>query len=72
MKTNIKKEILDTMSRNPSNWKGIFYFNRRDPRIIVPKLNPSLGWTLNFASPYSYLFLVSLALIIFVTSNYIL
>jgi uncharacterized membrane protein len=46
---------------NPDNWKwGIFYFNKMDKRIFPPKRNPSLGWTVNFANPYSYLVLFSL------------
>ncbi|HEY3370392.1 MAG TPA: DUF5808 domain-containing protein [Prolixibacteraceae bacterium] len=69
MKTRLNKEIQDTMNKNPGNWKGIFYFNPKDPRLMVPKLNPSMGWTLNFASPYSYLFLIALILII-VASQY--
>lgn len=64
MKKNYEKEILDAWSKNSDNWKGIFYVNKKDPRIFVPKLNPLLGWTLNFANPYSYLGLVLLALII--------
>ena len=28
----------------------IFYFNRKDPRVIVPK-RIGIGWTLNFARP---------------------
>jgi len=64
MKTKLEKEILDTMSKNLNNWKGIFYFNHRDPRILVPKFNPAMGWTLNFASPYSYLFLIAIVLIV--------
>lgn len=59
MKIKPEREILDAMTRNPGNWKGIFYFNRRDPRIIVPKLNPAMGWTLNFASPYTYIGLIA-------------
>lgn len=70
MKTLLEKEILDTMSKNPSNWKGIFYFNRKDPRLLVPKLNPSMGWTLNFASPYAFLFLIALILIIIASEYY--
>jgi uncharacterized membrane protein len=61
MKTKAGKEIENTMNKNPNNWKGIFYFNRSDYRIIVPKNNPYLGWTLNFASPYTYLFLIAIA-----------
>jgi len=64
MKNKLDKAILDSMSKNPGNWKGIFYFNRKDPRLIVPKLYPSLGWTFNFASPYSYITIVCIILII--------
>jgi len=52
------------MDRNPGNWRGIFYFNRRDPRIRVPKLDPRLGWTLNFANPYTYVIIIAVAGII--------
>ena len=48
-------------------WKwGIFYFNPEDPRTVVPKRIPSLGWTLNFARPASYAFFVALILVILV------
>ena len=66
MKTKLKKEILDAMSKNPAYWKGIFYINRKDPRLIVPKLNPYLGWTLNFASPYAWLLMISFVLILII------
>jgi len=29
----------------------VFYFNREDPRIIVPKRIRSMGWTINLARP---------------------
>jgi uncharacterized membrane protein len=58
MRPKYDKEFLDLMSRNQANWRGVFYFNPKDPRLLVPKINPSLGWTLNFASPYSYLALL--------------
>jgi uncharacterized membrane protein len=35
--------------------------------LMVPKLHPSLGWTFNFASPYSYVFLIALVGIIVAT-----
>jgi uncharacterized membrane protein len=63
MKSKPDKAILDSMSRNPNNWKGIFYYNPKDPRLIVRKINPSLGWSLNFASPYSSITLISIILI---------
>ena len=66
MKTKHDPQFLDNMSKDPSNWKGPFYFNRKDPRLMVPKLHPSLGWTLNFASPFAYItFALLIAIIVF-------
>jgi uncharacterized membrane protein len=67
MKTRLDKEVLDSMSKNLSHWKGPFYFNRKDPRLMVPKLYPLLGWTFNFASPYVYITLISIVFIIIAT-----
>ncbi|WP_201300986.1 DUF5808 domain-containing protein [Sunxiuqinia indica] len=64
MKTKYEPNKLDSMSKNPNNWRGPFYFNRKDPRLLVPKLYPAFGKTLNFASPYSYVFLIALILVI--------
>ena len=61
----------DLMSKNSDNWKGIFYVNRKDPRIIVPKINPKLGWTLNFGHIYSYLGLIVIVAIV-VAAQYLL
>ena len=61
MKTKLEKELLDAMSKNQDNWKaGVIYFNKKDPRIIVPKLNQYLGWTINFANPYTYALLIAI------------
>ncbi len=50
---------MNTNQINPNNWRmGIFYHNKMDKRIIVPKHNPALGWTLNFAHPLSYVVLI--------------
>jgi len=58
-----ENDFLENMWKNPSNWKGPFYFNRKDPRLHVPKIT-GMGWTLNFASPYSWLFMIAVVLII--------
>lgn len=71
MKTKLDKEILNTMSKDPGNWKGLFYYNRKDPRLLVPKFDPSMGWTFNFASPYAYITLGCIILIA-VVSKYLL
>ena len=67
MKSKPDKQFLDTMSRDSGNWKGPFYYNRKDPRLMVPKFNPSLGWTLNFASPAAYLAIIALVVVVIFT-----
>lgn len=53
---------LDRMRNDPENYKwGIFYFNSKDPRMLVPKRNRMMGWTMNFANPYSYLIIIGIA-----------
>jgi uncharacterized membrane protein len=58
------------MNNNPNNWKGMFYINRNDPRIIVQRRLPSLGWTLNFGKPISYilitLFVLAIIALVFI------
>jgi len=55
MKPNFSNGQFDLMADDPSNYKlGIFYFNRKDKRTIVPKRYRLLGWTVNFARPYVY------------------
>ena len=63
----LEKETRKPMTDNPHNWKGPFYFNRKDYRLIVPKSNPSMGWTLNFASPYTYLTFAAVIVILILT-----
>lgn len=46
---------LKAWQNDPSNWiLGLFYFNRKDKRIMAPKRISALGWTLNFANPYAF------------------
>jgi len=71
MKTNIEKAHDEAMHRDPDNWKGIFYVNKKDSRVLVPKLVPMTGWTLNFGNPYTYIATIAVILIL-VASNYFL
>ena len=64
MKRKVDKGIQEDMWRNPENWRGAFYYNKQDPRLFVPKLIRGFGWTLNFGSVYSYLFILVLILLI--------
>ncbi len=54
-----------------NNWIGIIYFNRKDSRVIVPKRVSGMGWTLNFANPYTYIIIIAIVSIL-VISNYLL
>jgi uncharacterized membrane protein len=59
MKKQFEPEELG--KNNPDNYKwGIFYYNPDDTRAIVPKRIRWAGWTLNFASPFSYLIILGI------------
>ncbi len=66
MKNKLDNNILNNMSKDPGNWKGPFYFNRKDPRLSIPKQDPSLGFTFNFASPFAYLAILAIIIILVV------
>jgi uncharacterized membrane protein len=59
MKTDFDQFENDRMIDDPMNYKwGIFYFNRKDARILVPKRYRGMGWTLNFGKTYTYILLI--------------
>ncbi len=58
-KPKANQEELNRMHDDPNNWKwGVFYYNPSDKRIFPPKRIESMGWTVNFANPYSVMVLV--------------
>tara|TARA_R110000868_G_scaffold365881_1_gene628788 strand:- start:552 stop:791 length:240 start_codon:yes stop_codon:yes gene_type:complete len=63
------KETLEKWHKDPDNWKfGIFYYNKADKRLLPPKRQEWMGWTVNFANSKSVLFFVGMmAFFIFVT-----
>lgn len=62
---------LDNNWNNPDNWKwGVFYYNKNDDRLFVPKRIPELGVTINFAHPYSRL--TSLIIFLFIIGTIVL
>lgn len=63
-KNEIDSEDFKNMNNDSNNWKGIFYVNRKDSRVIVPKLYPLLGYTLNFGNIYTYLAIATIVLIV--------
>lgn len=68
MKTNFNEFESDRMINEPTNYRGgIFYFNPNDKRIVLPKRNKMMGWTLNFANIYSYLIILGIIAVALIT-----
>ncbi len=64
------KETIEEWRKDPSNWiLGIFYFNKKDKRIFPSKRLSFLGWTVNFANPYSIVTLVVIIVLIIILEN---
>ena len=64
-------EILDSWHKDPKNWKmGVFYFNKPDKRIFPPKRMQGMGWTVNFANPWSILATIGIVVFIFLIIRY--
>ena len=72
MKKDKMSSLYDEMEfrdklQDPDNYKwGIFYFNKRDSRIILSKKNPYTGFTINLANPFTYLILLGFIAVILV------
>ncbi|MCU0360615.1 MAG: hypothetical protein MUF75_07850 [Bacteroidia bacterium] len=65
-------EQNDAFHKDPNNWKwGLFYYNPLDERLFLPKKNPMMGITLNFAKPEAFwltLLLLSIPTVLLVVS----
>lgn len=63
-----QRQLNEREWRAPGNWHGgwlAVYSSEQDTRLIVPKRNRLMGWTLNFAHPGArFLFVLALALIV--------
>lgn len=62
-KTKITTNDQETYS---NHWVGLFYFNPKDKRLLVPKRMVGMGWTINFGNPYSYLLIIVIIVIIII------
>ena len=62
----MKRDELERMWSDPSNWRGSLYYCPRDPRLMVPKKVKIMGWTINAAHRSAWLTLVLLVVLAFV------
>lgn len=59
------QEDYNNWHKDPKNWYlGLIYFNPKDKRLLPPKRIKALGWTINFANPYSVLILIAILALI--------
>ena len=72
MKDQKGNQNPELMKNDPAKWYGPFYFNRKDPRIMVPKINPALGGTFNMANPYAILTVIAIIASILITAIFAL
>jgi hypothetical protein len=65
-------ERLWALPESRKYWGGIpvIYYQPRDPRLIVPKSIPAMGWTINFAHPHAIRALLALLLVIPLTTGF--
>jgi uncharacterized membrane protein len=71
MRSKFNPGNFNRLEKNPDHYKwGIFYFNPDDTRIILPKQNQWMGWTMNFANPWSYVILGSFIIIALIVAYY--
>lgn len=55
-----QEEINQREWHNPDNWSAGLYFSKRDSRIIVPKSNPAMGFTLNLGTRAGAVWMIAL------------
>lgn len=58
------RKELDDLWANPNNW-GLVYWCAKDPRVIVSRRRPWMGWTINFAHPLAWaVFMAMMAIVV--------
>jgi uncharacterized membrane protein len=67
-KTIITGEWRNKAPQEAESWYyGIFYYNKRDSRLFLPK-RTGLGWTINFAHPLGIVLMILIILLIIALS----
>lgn len=46
------------------NWTDPFICDKKDKRLLIPKLYPGVGWIFNFGQPLTWVFLIALVVVI--------
>ena len=51
-----------------SNWRDPLIKNIKDPRLMIPRTYPRVGWSFNFAHPMTWVFIIILIIVIVICS----
>ena len=64
MKKKKAKPNYDLPHKNPESWRGTFYYNPKDSRILLPRNYTYRGLPLNFGNLFTYLVLIGLTVFV--------
>ena len=63
MKSSFEQQKSDNDTNDNYKW-GFYYLNPEDKRLFVSKRIKYMGWTINFANPYSLIVITGIILLI--------
>ncbi len=69
MKKHYKYNRLGENDPNHYKW-GFLYYDPSDHHILVPKKIAWMGWTFNFANPFTYLIILCVVGLIYLLEHY--
>jgi uncharacterized membrane protein len=55
-----------------SNWRDEIINNKKDPRLLIPRPYPRVGWTLNFGQPLTWIFIIVVVLVLVLCGVFVL
>ena len=62
---NMNKDNSQDSCHDSKKWKaGVFYCDRKDSRVVVPKRMQGMGWSVNFGHPLKATLFIVLSLVI--------
>lgn len=47
-----------------SDWRDALINDKKDPRMMIPRSYPRVGWTLNFGQRSTWIFIIVLILVL--------
>jgi uncharacterized membrane protein len=54
-----------------SDWRDELINDKKDPRLMIPRPYPRVGWTFNLGQPLTWVFLIILAVVLILCSFFL-